>query len=672
MSGSKATLLAGVLATEPSNQPTGLTFSSITSTSYSFSYTAAVAGTTAPDGYIGIRKIGSAPTGVPADGVTYAFPDVIGDGTVNFVGAGTNWTQDLATLSTTYHFAIYSYKGSGTAINYKQVSPLTGSVTTLGTDTTEPFVNNNTTATSVAKPSPINVTVTLTDVESGIVEATIYYATLEDAKSDYSNFTRGTMIKGTGDNYTFQIPGSFVKDMGVTYYFYLKNGVGLTNYSSNYFVAVKLTGEGLTIPFSGFGTDQTKYRIVSIPVQPIKATADDIFGDDFGAYDKTKWRLFRYQGSTKELNGASTLEVGNGYWLIASKSVTLDTGPGTTATVAVYDPFKLTLSTGWNQIGNPYPYDIKWQSILDWNGNPAGITKLRTYNSNWVDGTELEKFSGGFVFNGGSSLTLEIPTIKDPSINGRVGSSNLPEVKNSIDQEDWSVNLLLEQGSVINTFGGFGMNHAATEGYDAYDDFNLPRFTDFIELNHLDKELHHFSYSKDVVPFQENHTWEFSVESNSKESVTMKWDNSFFGNNSKQLVLWDMNLQRGLDMRKDNQYVFNKSRSGHFKIFFGDEQYVKEKTIVDRVVFHEVFPNPAKDMVTISFSVPGEERVTIDVIDLLGRKIATVADGNFKPGYHEVSWNTQDDSGNGVTNGIYITQIKSLYSDQQKRLSINK
>ena len=672
LSGSKATLLAGVLATEPSNQPTGLTFSSITSTSYSFSYTAAVAGTTAPDGYIGIRKIGSAPTGVPADGVTYAFPDVIGDGTVNFVGAGTNWTQDLATLSTTYHFAIYSYKGSGTAINYKQVSPLTGSVTTLGTDTTEPFVNNNTTATSVAKPSPINVTVTLTDVESGIVEATIYYATLEDAKSDYSNFTRGTMIKGTGDNYTFQIPGSFVKDMGVTYYFYLKNGVGLTNYSSNYFVAVKLTGEGLTIPFSGFGTDQTKYRIVSIPVQPIKATADDIFGDDFGAYDKTKWRLFRYQGSTKELNGASTLEVGNGYWLIASKSVTLDTGPGTTATVAVYDPFKLTLSTGWNQIGNPYPYDIKWQSILDWNGNPAGITKLRTYNSNWVDGTELEKFSGGFVFNGGSSLTLEIPTIKDPSINGRVGSSNLPEVKNSIDQEDWSVNLLLEQGSVINTFGGFGMNHAATEGYDAYDDFNLPRFTDFIELNHLDKELHHFSYSKDVVPFQENHTWEFSVESNSKESVTMKWDNSFFGNNSKQLVLWDMNLQRGLDMRKDNQYVFNKSRSGHFKIFFGDEQYVKEKTIVDRVVFHEVFPNPAKDMVTISFSVPGEERVTIDVIDLLGRKIATVADGNFKPGYHEVSWNTQDDSGNGVTNGIYITQIKSLYSDQQKRLSINK
>ncbi len=660
-------------ADEPTAQPTNLVFTSITSTSYAFSFTAAVAGTTAPDGYIGIRKIGSAPTGEPADGVTYAFPDVIGDGTVNFSGAGTTYTQSGALPSTTYNFTIFSYKGSGTSINYKQVSPLSGSVTTLsGTDTTEPFLNTNTTPTSVNKASPINVTVTLRDAESGIAVATIYYASLEDAKSDYSNFVSGTMVKGTGEDYTFQIPGSFVKEMGVTYYFYLENGVALTYYSSDYSVAVKLTTDGLTIPFTGFGTDQTKYRIVSIPVLPTTATAEAVFGDDLGAYDKKSWRLFRYQGSTTELNGKSTLQVGNGYWLIASKSVTLDTGPGTTPAVNIFDPFKLVLTPGWNQIGNPYPYDVKWSAILEWNGPPAGITKLRTFNGNWGDGTELEKFSGGFVMNAGSSsVTLEVPTFKDPSINGRQGTPKM-EVKNPIDNPDWNLTLNLEQGGMTNSFGGLGMNHAAAEGYDVFDDFNLPRFTEFIEVNHINKELHRFSYSKDVVPFEEQHTWEFSVESNSNESVTMKWDNSFFGENSKHLVLWDVTQQRGFDMRLTNQYVFNKSRSGNFKVFYGDEKYIKEKTAVEQLVFHEVFPNPAKDMVTISFSVPGEERVTIDVIDLLGRKIATVADGNFKPGYHEVSWNTQDDSGNGVTNGIYITQIKSLYSDQQKRLSINK
>ncbi len=661
------------LAIEPTNQPTALTFSSVTNTSYSFSFTAAAAGTTAPDGYIGIRKSGTAPTGVPVDGVTYASSDALGDGFVNFVGTGTAYDQGSALASTTYNFAIYSYKGTGSLINYKQVSPLTGSVTTLsGTDITEPFVNVNTTPTSVAKGAPVNVTVTFRDVESGIAEAFIYYAALEDAKSDYSNFVSGTMVKGTGENYTFTIPGTVVKEMGVTYYFYLKNGVGLTNYSSDYFTAVQVTGNGLTIPFTGFGTDQTKYRIVSIPVLPTIATADAVFGDDLGPYDKKSWRLFRYQGSTTELNGKSTLVVGNGYWLIASKSVALDTGPGTTSTVAVFDPFKLTFSPGWNQIGNPYPYDVKWQEILIWNGSPAGITKLRTYNGNWADGAELEKFSGGFVFNGGSTVTLEIPTIKDPSINGRVNSSPIAEVKNPIDGTDWSINLSLEQGGLTNTFGGVGMNSTAAEGYDRFDDFNLPRFTDFVEMNHLGKELHRYSYSKDVVPYQENHTWDFSIESNLKESVTMKWDNSFFGDNSKQLVLWDVSLQRGFDMRKINHYIFNAASSGHFKVFYGEANYIKEKTVVEQLVFHEVFPNPASDKVIISFSVPSEERVTIEVVDLLGRKVATIADGNFKTGYHEVQWNTQDHSGNAVTNGIYITQIKSLRSDQQKRLIINK
>jgi hypothetical protein len=245
-------------------------------------------------------------------------------------------------------------------------------------------------------------------------------------------------------------------------------------------------------------------------------------------------------------------------------------------------------------------------------------------------------------------------------------------VSNSIDGPDWELNFELTNGIQAMNFGGIGMNKKASDEYDAFDDFTLPRFLDYIELNHTSKELYNLSYTKDIVPTSENHTWEFSVESSSKDLVTMKWDNSFFGNNSKQLVLWDVNLQRGLDMRNENHYIFSKSRSGHLKVFYGDEKYIKEKTAVNQVVFHDVFPNPAKDMVTISFSIPKEDRVIIEVIDLLGKKIATLADGSFKPGYHEVTWNTLDGTGNAIPNGIYITQIKGLNSDHQKRLSINK
>ena len=162
------------------------------------------------------------------------------------------------------------------------------------------------------------------------------------------------MTKTTGDAYTFQIPGTVTAGTGAMYYFYVENGAGLYSYSSDFSVAVQITGNGLTVPFSGFGNNQSNYRIVSVPIQATTATANAIFGDDLGSYDKTKWGMFHYQGtSTQELTGSSSLQIGTGYWLIANKSATLDTGPGTTPNVILYDPFKISLSPGWNQIGNP-------------------------------------------------------------------------------------------------------------------------------------------------------------------------------------------------------------------------------------------------------------------------------------------------------------------------------
>jgi hypothetical protein len=540
-------------------------------------------------------------------------------------------------------------------------------------DATEPVISLNTTPKLVKAGEAIKVSLTATDPESGITSAEINYG--EATSFDWIGLNQ-PMTNTSGNIWEFTIPANVVKDLGVEYLVTVFNGAGLQTDSNVQGVSIGVDKDGASVPFSA-GSSQANYKIISVPYLLEAKTVDKVFGDDLGNYgNKSKWRMFHYSGTkTTELSGSSSINPGEGYWLISSDNATLDSGPGVTVG-RISNPFTMSVSKGWNQIGNPYVINLVWAYVKTYtfdafDNNTLGLGNLRSFFAgSWLDGPILKKFEGGFVM-ATTAGTMIFPAEKQAAA-GRTEEKPVVLKQNSIDSQDWEVNFELTNGIQTMNFGGIGMNQKASEGYDAYDDFTLPRFLDYIELNHASKDLFDIAYTKDVVPTSENHTWEFSIESNASGPVIINWDNSFFGNNNKQLVLWDVNLQRGFDMRAQKQYIFSRSRSGHFKVYYGDAQYVKEKTSVDQIVFHDVFPNPAKDMVTISFSVPTEERVTVEVIDLLGRKMATVADGNFKPGYHEVRWNTQDSSGNPLTTGIYITQIKGMHNDHQKRLSITK
>ncbi|HRJ30130.1 MAG TPA: SBBP repeat-containing protein [Cyclobacteriaceae bacterium] len=112
---------------EPTAQPTGLNFTSVTTSSFTVNYTAA---TGSPAGYIAVRREGAAPTSDPVDGTVYTINASLGNGTVVFVGSATTFNQIGLNPATTYHYKIYSFNGSGSAINYRQTAPLSGSQAT--------------------------------------------------------------------------------------------------------------------------------------------------------------------------------------------------------------------------------------------------------------------------------------------------------------------------------------------------------------------------------------------------------------------------------------------------------------------------------------------------------------------------------------------------------------
>lgn len=122
--------LGGSYFTEPATQGTALTFSNIKSYRAKASFSAS---TSAPTGYLILKKEGSSPiTEVPVDGAQYMIGDAIGSTKVISTSSLTSIGINNIYAGKTYQIAIFAYNGYNSFINYKQTSPLLGSVTALG------------------------------------------------------------------------------------------------------------------------------------------------------------------------------------------------------------------------------------------------------------------------------------------------------------------------------------------------------------------------------------------------------------------------------------------------------------------------------------------------------------------------------------------------------------
>ena len=67
---------------------------------------------------------------------------------------------------------------------------------------------------------------------------------------------------------------------------------------------------------------------------------------------------------------------------------------------------------------------------------------------------------------------------------------------------------------------------------------------------------------------------------------------------------------------------------------------------------HPVYPNPSHLGATLAFDVPTAGPITLAVYDTLGRRVATIVEGNLSAGSHRVVWEAD-----GVASGVYVVQL---------------
>jgi hypothetical protein len=83
------------------------------------------------------------------------------------------------------------------------------------------------------------------------------------------------------------------------------------------------------------------------------------------------------------------------------------------------------------------------------------------------------------------------------------------------------------------------------------------------------------------------------------------------------------------------------------------------------------YPNPFNPTTQINFSLPENQRVKLEVYDVIGRLVTTIVDKDMEPGNYNVSWEGTDASGARVTSGIYLYRLQAgSYSAVKKMVML--
>ncbi len=84
----------------------------------------------------------------------------------------------------------------------------------------------------------------------------------------------------------------------------------------------------------------------------------------------------------------------------------------------------------------------------------------------------------------------------------------------------------------------------------------------------------------------------------------------------------------------------------------------QQEAEIDNFGEASVYPNPFNPSTTIRFAVKEPARVKLQIFNLRGELVRTLANGEHKRGLHEKHWNGHDHTGNLVASGVYFYRLR--------------
>ncbi|HDL00877.1 MAG TPA: T9SS type A sorting domain-containing protein [candidate division Zixibacteria bacterium] len=98
------------------------------------------------------------------------------------------------------------------------------------------------------------------------------------------------------------------------------------------------------------------------------------------------------------------------------------------------------------------------------------------------------------------------------------------------------------------------------------------------------------------------------------------------------------------------------------------ENRAKEVVIPTSFELSQNYPNPFNPETNISFSLPNQTDLTLEIFNILGKKVRVLIDDTFAAGHHVVMWDGRNDTGVEVASGVYFYRIQTETNFQTKKM----
>jgi len=369
-----------------------------------------------------------------------------------------------------------------------------------------------------------------------------------------------------------------------------------------------------------------------------------------------------------------------------------------------YTSSEIDDNDGWNLVGNPYPSTIHWDAVqgwtrsnmdnvvyvwsesantyLTWNGKLGGLKggKLAPWQAFWVRATgsnpritftDAVKSAGGALFKQASDPVQEIPHLTLELEGNGLSSTSIVMFDEQAEAGKDPLDAYKLQSLNQDNYLLLG---TSAEGQSAMDIQALPLLAQMEELelviegSNLNGEL---SLSWTPAHLPEGWLAEL-VDTKSGEVFSLADTASYaFSLNEAKAAPKEKETSKGIGPPASPITPVIKSKKGPSRFAIRFHLATSGETDPDlpqTVELQQNYPNPFNPSTTIAFGVPEAGKVTLEVFDVLGRKVATLLDGENKTaGRYNVRFDARE-----LASGMYIYRLQAGDKTITKKLTLIK
>lgn len=407
-------------------------------------------------------------------------------------------------------------------------------------------------------------------------------------------------------------------------------------------------------------------QFVAVPVAPMVPNPVNVFGANV---DIARWdpQTAAYV-TAPSTNPIMEVAPGAGFWTRAAQQMALNIA-GTQFLNT--QNLTVTVQRNWNMLGNPYDRDLPWERMSLPAGGPAARygfiydSAAGTYRlvstAPGLGAVTVVPRNAGFWLR--TEATTQV-TINAPG-SAPASAEVAQQVKRTPADDAWIIPIVARAAGALDACNYAGVLPQAAGDPDAYMMDNPPAVGPYVDLYFLGDGGRRLAV--DVRESRPVQTWQFEVATDmAGVEVELQLPDLSEVPTGKSVYLVDETAGRRIYARTLTTYSYQSGEGGarRFSLEVADRSDVG-------LMITAASARAAAGGITVSYTLSADAQVDVEVLNIAGRKVATLASGDTAPaGLSTCGWNGRGAAGTLVPNGRYLVRICARAEDGQQVQSL--